>query len=219
MVEKSAYLFLGEDYLSKERKVEIIKKEVLKGDAVPFDLEILSGKDLDPRQLSESFKRLPAVSKNRLIIIKEVDRLSSLCKNQLIAYLKKPFAGIHLVLDTDRFDTKDSFVQQLSHLCRVVAFQKSRPLDVFSLCRAVVRKDAPEALKTLSQLLLSGEKPQKILGLLLWQWKKIQPSLSKKEFRNGLDILLEADLAIKKGRLKPDLAMELLVTKLSLASF
>jgi len=218
MVEKSAYLFLGEDSLSKEIKVGVIKKEVLKADASHFDLEILSGKELEPRQLSEAFKRLPAVSNSRLIIIKEIDRLSSLCKEQLISYLKKPFSRIHLVLESDKHEIKDSFILQLSHLCRVVNFQKDRLPDVFGLCQAVVRKNAPAALKILSQLLISGEKPQKIMGVLLWQWKKVQPHLSKKEFRNGLDMLLEADLAIKKGRLKPDFAMELLVAKLSLAS-
>lgn len=216
MVEKPAYLFLGEDFLSKEDKIDIIKKDLLKGDAAFFDLEVLSAKETDKQQLSEATKRLPALSQGRLIIIKDIDRFNPACKLQLIAYLKKPFPKIFLVLETDKFDTRDSFISQLTRLCRVVNFQRSRPLDVFGLAEAVSRRKSPEALKMLSQLLLSGEKPQKILGVLIWQWKKIQHTLSKAEFKRGLRMLLEADLNIKRGRLRPDFALELLVAKLSL---
>lgn len=218
MVEKSAYLFLGEDFLSKERKVDIIKKELLKGNASLFDLEILPAKELDSRKLSESFARLPAFSKSRLIIIKAVDRLNASCRQQLISFLKKPLSKISLVLETDKFDSKDGFIFQLCRLCRVVNFQKGRPSDVFSLGSAVSRKQPVDALRILSQLLLSGEKPQKILGVLIWQWKKIELDLSRTEFRRGLEMLLETDLNIKRGRLKPDFALELLVTKLCLSS-
>jgi len=218
MVEKSAYFFLGDDFLSKERKVDIIKKELLKDDAALFDLEVLQGKESTPRQLSEVFKRLPAVSKVRLIIIKDIERLNASCKVQLLSFLKNPFPKIYLVLETNNFDIKDSFLVQLSHLCRVVNFQKGRPLDVFSLSQAVASKKSIEALSMLSRLILAGEKSQKILGILLWQWKKIEPRLSKREFRQGLDMLLETDLFIKRGLLKPDLALELLVARLSLSS-
>jgi len=216
MVEKSAFLFLGEDYLSKEGKIDIIKKELLKGDAVFFDLEVLAGKEINERQLSEALKRLPAVSKDRLIIIKEIDKLNPACKSRLISYLKKPFPKTSLVLETDKFDTRDSFLTQLTHLCKVINFSRSSPVDVFSLGEAVSRKKPQESLRILSHLLLSGEKPQKILGVLIWQWKKIQPGLSKSEFKAGLQMLLDADLNIKRGRLKPDFALELLVAKLSL---
>jgi DNA polymerase III delta subunit len=216
MVEKSAYLFLGEDFLSKERKVDVIKNELLKGDASVFDLEVLQGKDLDSRQLSESFQRIPALAKGRVVIIKDVDKLNASSRQQLISRLKKPLPKVSLVLETNKFDVRDGFIAQLCQLCRVVNFQKDRPLDVFSLGVAVSRRRPVESLKILSQLLLSGEKPQKILGVLVWQWKKIEADLSRAEFKRGLQMLLETDLNIKRGRLRPDFALELLVAKLSL---
>lgn len=217
MVEKLAYLFLGEDFLTKEKKVDFIKKDLLKGkDTAFFDLEILHAKDLDSRRLSEAIKQFPALSNGRLIIIKDIDKLHPSCREQLVSYLKKPIAKIALVLETDKFDIKDAFVSQLCHLCRVVNFQKARPLDVFSLGQAVSRKRPVEALRILFQLLQAGEKPQKILGVLIWQWKKIETSLSPVEFKQGLQMLLKADMDIKRGRLKPHLALEVLVARLSL---
>jgi DNA polymerase III delta subunit len=217
MVEKPAYLFLGEDYLSKERKVDLIKTELFKAGAEAFDLEILYGKDLSSVKLSEALKKLPALSRKRLIIIKDIDRLHPSARDLLLAHLKKPSAKIELVFETDKYEARDAFMAQLSRWCRVFNFRKAgAPLDVFGLAEMVARRRPVEALRILSRLLFAGEKPHKILGVLIWQWKKLEAGLPKDEFRQGLKMLLETDLNIKRGRMKPDFALELLVAKLSL---
>ena len=219
MVENPVYLFLGADYLSKEKKVGAIKKELFKTGTDVFDLEILYGRELSGAKLSEALKKLPALSRRRLVIIKDIDKLNPSGRELLVAYLKRPSAKIYLIMEAEKSEVKDAFMSQLARCCRVINFQKpGAAMDVFGLAEMVARRRPPEALKILSRLLLSGEKPPKIMGVLIWQWKKLQPRLPKEEFRQGLKLLLETDLNIKRGRIKPDFALELLVAKLSLST-
>lgn len=213
-----AYLFLGRDFFAKEKRTELIKKELFKGKASVFDLEVFWAKELRLPKLSEALRRTPWPSGSRLLIIKEIDKLDPSCREALLAFLKNPFKGVHLILDCDREELKDEFIARLSRLCKVMNFKGEATDDVFGLGRAIAGRMPAMALKILNQLLLSGEKPPRILGFLIWQWKKLQGGLTMRDFRRGLKLLQEADLNIKRGRLKPDFALELLVTKLSLCA-
>lgn len=216
--DRQACLFLGPDFSAKEKRAELIKKELFKGKASVFDEEVFWGRELRLHRLSEALKRSAGPSGLRLLIIKEIDKLEPSCQEALLVFLKKPLKAVHLILDSEREELKEGFLVQLSRLCKVMSFKGKAGVDVFGLGRAIAGRMPAMALKLLNQLLLTGEKPPRILGFLLWQWKKLQSGLSEQDFSRGLRLLQEADLNIKRGRLRPDFALELLVTKLALCT-
>ncbi len=213
MVEKSIYLFMGEDGVSKDRKIAALKKENLPENSLQFNYELLYADSLEPSKLKELLYCLPVNSRKRLVVIKEADKLSSQNKEILLSFVKNPPKDTLLVLDTNKSGIKDDLFKDLSRYAEIFNFTKPA-LNVFDLGRSVAHKKSKEALLCLSRLLENGEKQGNILGVIGWQWRKLRQAMPEKEFIRGLELLQEADLNIKRSRLKGNLALELLVVKL-----
>jgi len=214
MVEKNIYLFLGVDSASKDRKITALKKENLKDNSYAFDYELLYAGSLDPLRLKELLNSLPVFSSKKIIVIKEADKLSPNHKRLLLSFAKSAPKEILLILDSPKAEAKDAFVQEISRYSRVFNFSGGPALNVFDLGRAVAQKKSKDALLCLSRLLEKGENHSNILGVIGWQWKRLRPRMAARDFRRGLELLQEADLRIKRSRLKGDWALELLVVKL-----
>ncbi|HLD40699.1 MAG TPA: hypothetical protein VJA84_00810, partial [Candidatus Omnitrophota bacterium] len=78
--------------------------------------------------------------------------------------------------------------------------------------RAIERKSSESALNILADLFANGERPERILGALRYQF--VRPGASPGENRNKIQLLLETDNNLKTGRIKPVFALEALVVKL-----
>ena len=55
-----------------------------------------------------------------------------------------------------------------------------------------------------------------LMGGLVWFWGKLKQRISAEKFKKGLLHLQEADLNIKRSRIKAEYALEVLVVKLCL---
>ncbi|MEK6715439.1 MAG: hypothetical protein AABY43_05295 [Candidatus Omnitrophota bacterium] len=207
------YLLIGDNELPKLNKIESIKKELLPQGALDFNLEVLSAQDLEVKKLQEALLRLPIKTGRRLLILRNLQDLSKDCREIILGYLKKPHPWITLVLEGKSLD-KD--IEQIANCAQTLYFRKAGSYDVFALGRAIDNKNQVLALDILSDLLLRGEKVQKILGGLIWHWENTERYLSQEKIKKGFEALLEADLNIKRSLLKPNIALELLVVKLML---
>ncbi len=78
----------------------------------------------------------------------------------------------------------------------------------------VMANDPAQALKILNELLEEGIHPLQIMGGLLWFWGKEKFRLKGDRYNKGLLVLQEADLNIKRSRLLPEHAIEVVVVKL-----
>lgn len=68
------------------------------------------------------------------------------------------------------------------------------------------------ALRILNELLRNGERPERILGGLRYAWEReFTPGV---EAKRRLKLLLNCDINIKTGKLKPNFALEKLVISL-----
>jgi len=214
MVEKNIYLFIGEDGVSKDRKLAAIKKDNLQVKSQLFDFELLRADPLESSKLKELLFSLPALSKTRIIVIKEADKLSLQNKKILLSFAQTPAKDTLLILDSNKPEIKDAFFQEFSRFARVLSFASKPSLNIFDLGRTIASKKSKEALLCLSRLLENGEKHSNILGVIGWQWRKLRREMPEQEFLRGLKLLQEADLNIKRSRLKGDLALEILIVKL-----
>lgn len=208
------YLFLGQDLTAKDSKIAEIKKKICPSpDALKFDCETLYAQKLDPEELKKAFITLPAIANERIVIIRECHKLSAHNKELIFEFVKNPGRCV-LALESEKMETTDAFIKKLGSAVKVFHFRKETPLNVFNLTDAVSLRRSVEALKILSVLLSQGDQPLQIMGGLVWYWKKARAGFSMPEFKKGLLALQEADLNIKRSRLRPDHALEILIVKL-----
>lgn len=206
------YLFIGEDSLSKDIKLKRIKQEFLFPGREDFNLDVLYSKELDLLTLQERILTLPLKSKKRIVVIKDAQRLGDNIKEFILEYVKQPHPSIVLVLDISQKNYKDEFINRICRYAEVCRFRESIQLDTFALARPIEMKRTDYALRLLSQLLKDGEKPERILGGLRYVWER--DSVSGVETRKRLKALLDCDIDIKTGKLRPDFALEKLVVRL-----
>ncbi len=207
------YLFIGEDELGRDSRIRTLKKQLFPANLEPFNCEVLSARDLDLLTLQEAFQRLPVEAKKRLLIIKEISRLKADLQEHFLAQLKNLPESIVLALHVLRIDRDDTFLNQLSSISKVVLLNKARAkVDAFTLAQAIESQQPEDALNILTDLLREGEKPERILGGLRYQLTK--GAVNLKDKTRKIDLLLDADIKIKTGKLKPAFALEALVVKL-----
>lgn len=214
MVEKesSVYLFIGQDSFSKDIQIKKIKEQFLSKELEYFNLDILYTKELNLIDLQERLLSLPVKAKKRILIIKDAQSLKEDIKEFLLNYVKNPPSKILLILDINRHNPKDEFIRHITRYCKTFRFREPLYFDTFTLSRYISPRSADSALRILHQLLKNGEKPERILGGLRYVWEK--DTINPLERRKRLKTLLNCDLDIKTGRLKPDFALEKLVIKL-----
>ena len=109
-----------------------------------------------------------------------------------------------------------SFLKKTKPFVKVPDAPPPAKQNIFDVTRAMTRLRLTEALKILSGLLRDGTHPLQLMGGLVWFWKKCRNRFqtSPDKYEKGLVILQEADLNLKRSRLRPDHALEVLVVKL-----
>ncbi len=209
------YLLCGEDSGAKDRKItEIKKKYISSNEALEFDYEAFYGQKLDPAELKKSLIALPAVAKQRLILIRSVHKLNPQNKEIIFQFIQKKEKLSVLILDSEKIDAKDSFTKKITPFVQLLRFSTESQKNVFDMTRAMSSGKGEQALKILEGLISSGTHPLQLMGGLVWFWGKSRNRLSEERYRNGLLALEEADLNIKRSRLNPIHALEILVVKL-----
>jgi len=210
--ENSVYLFIGQDSPSKDIRLNRLKEEYLDPRTQHFNLDILYAKELNLKDLQERLLSLPLGAKKRIVVVKDSQRLKEEIKEFIINYAKKPKSHVLLVLDVDKYSPKDEFIGELSRYSEVCRFKEDPHIDTFTLSRAIDSRKPNYALGVLSQLLRSGEKPERILGGLRYSWENSRSDVF--QIRKRLALLLACDIEIKTGRIRPDFALEKLVVNL-----
>lgn len=206
------YLFTGEDNLAKGAQLQKLKQETLSLESSAFNFDTIYAKEITLKELQEKLSYLPLKSSKRMLVIKDAQLLKEELKEFLLEYAKKPYKQSVLVLDMGALDRKDGFVNRISRYSRVFRFKETIKADAFSLSRFIERRQPDYALRTLNQLLKEGEKPERILGGLRYAWER--DSSHNLQTRMRLKALLDCDIQIKTGRLKPIFALERLIVGL-----
>ena len=209
------YLLIGENGLIKDEKIaEIKNKCLLVPHAHQFDYDVLHAPKLEPADLKKALLTLPSFTTRRLIVIRSIQKLSPHNKELILDFIKQKRDHADLVLDSDDPSSQDGFIKQIIPSAKIVYSEQSSQKNVFDMTKAISQRKSTEALSILSELLSAGIHPLQIMGGLVWFWGKIKPTLSSAKFENGLEMLKEADLNIKRSRLEPEHAIEVAVVKL-----
>jgi DNA polymerase III delta subunit len=209
------YLFIGQETEAKEKEIALLKSSLLKDkDAKQFDYENLQAHKLHANALKQSLDALPVIGQQRFVVIREVEKLDKHNKDLILEYVERKEEHHVLLLDAFKADSKTSFFKKMNALATVKHFDKGYRENTFDITKAISSRQPAKALKILDDVLKHGDHPLQILGALVWFWGKNKPRVSVGRFQRGLDELQEADLNIKRSRLKPEHTLEILVVKL-----
>ena len=218
---KMLYFFIGEDEPAKQEKINSLKNESLKKGFEDFNCESFYAKELTLPLFKEALSRLPLESPKRIMVIKDVFKLKDELKDYFTAQIEKLPEDLIIILEAAIIPKAESaFFNKISRYGKVIPFKAKEKIDAFGLARAIERKDASSALNLLVDLFRNGEKPEMILGALRHRFVKSDSfssatdNLKLKEKKEKVGLLMEADLNLKTGKVKPEFALEVLVVKL-----
>jgi len=210
-----AHLFLGKDRKEFDEQVSELKNKIIGSqDLLGFDCEVLYGHKLDSDTLKKALIALPAVSKQRLVVLHDFHKLSAHNKEIIIEFLDSQSTTTELVLLSDSVSSKDSFVKKIKSYVKIFESSSKTEENVFDMTRAIDMRRAQDALMVLSKMLKKGVHPLQVMGGVIWFWGKCRTKISKDRFYAGLKAIEETDLNIKRSRFRPEYAVELLVVKL-----
>ena len=120
-----------------------------------------------------------------------------------------------LVVESGTWTAADSFVKKLRPYAQLVDAPRRKKATVFDMTREMERSRPDAVLRSLAELFADGQHPLQLMGGLLWFWQKNGPRLPGAQYQEGLRLLQEADLNIKRSRLNPEYALEILVVRLT----
>ena len=209
------YLFVGEDVLYKDKQIEDIKNKYLKdNNAKLFDYKLLHGHKLSLKELKRGLCSTPVASKKRIVVIRDIDKLTDINKDLLLSFLNESKEHIELILDVKSVDKKKKFFSTLLKKVKLVEFKTAKKKNIFDVTNALKQNNPTLALKTVHELFHQGEHPLKLMGGLIWFWGSIKTRLTEKAFKKGLYLLQDTDLNIKRSRMDPEYAIEFLIIRL-----
>lgn len=210
------YLLLGDDSAAKDLKILEFKKKYLPSpEAFEFDYENFSASSLNPQDLRKALMAFPVTASQRLILLRGVSKLSAPNKKVILEFAREDRGDIVLILESEEAQVSGDFLRSFSGRAQVLNFSKGAKSNVFDMTAAMGSCDLVRALKLLDGLLEAGDHPLQIIGGLLWFWGKSRGRLSSEDFQKGLWEFQETDLNIKRSRLEPEQALEILVVKLT----
>lgn len=206
------YLFVGQDLPSKDATLKRIKEEFLSKELKEFNLEVLYSEALTLKELQEKVIYIPAGSQKRIIVIKNAEKLNKDLLSFIANWSKKDEESILLILDASTLRKNNTFPGSLSKNVKVFRFKENLALSTFDLARQIEKRHPHLALQTLSRLLKESEKPEMILGGLRYSLEN--RCLTSGALQKRVNLILNCDIEIKTGRLKPVFALEKLVISL-----
>ena len=209
------YLIIGPDGPDKAARITALKnKYLLAPDSKNFDLDVLYALKLDPRELKETLHKLPAVSPARLIILHDCHKFTAEHKDIVFDFISSKAEHAVVVMESSQWSDKDSFVKRIKKDVQVMTLAPAYEPNVFDITRAMEHRQYKEALSRLDDILKSGVYPLQLMGVLIWFWGQSRRRLNQKRYEEGLKYLKEADIDIKRSRIRPEFAMERLVVRL-----
>jgi DNA polymerase III delta subunit len=212
------YFLLGENTAGKDTKIAAWKQEYLtSSQANNFDYEVLSAIKCDSFALKKALIALPALAKKRLVVLHDCHKLSDHNQELIAEFANSNHDHIALILESSLWEPTHSFIKSIQRIessAKIMDTGRAAKLNVFHMTKAIGRQNGADALKILSDLFSEGNHPLQIMGGLVWFWGSERQRMSSAKFEKGLLALSEADLNIKRSRLKTEQAVELLVVKL-----
>lgn len=210
------YIFLGANDSEKDKEISLLKSTFLPNkESHSFDFEILHADKSSSDDIKKALTTLPVLEKQRLVLIRNINKLNKRSKEIIIEFSDVASDQVHLLLDAFEGE-QNAFIKKILPRAKLFNYHQAEKQNVFHMTDVMRSGQTANALKILNELMDKGNHPLAIMGGLVWFWGKKCQRLPREKFKQGLAALQQADLNIKRSRLKPEYAMEAVVVKLCL---
>ena len=206
------YLFIGQDLPAKDAALKRIKEESLPRKLEDFNLDVLYAEKLTLKELQEKLLNIPLNSHKRIVLIRDAQGLQKAIDDFIAIWAARQDKNTILILDIGQERQKAAFLRSVSKHAKVIRFKEEAIPSAFNLSRQIENRQAGKALLILNQLIREGEPAERILGGLRYSLENNMVNPRGLQIR--LRLLLNCDIEIKTGRLKPVFALEKLVVNL-----
>lgn len=206
------YLFIGQDLPAKDAALKRIKEESLPRKLEDFNLDVLYAEKLTLKELQEKLLSIPLNSHKRIVLIRDAQELQKIIDDFIAVWAARQDKNTILILDIGSERPKAAFLRSLSKYAKVIRFKEEIIPSAFNLSRQIEKRQSGKALVILNQLIKEGEPVERILGGLRYSLENNM--VNPRGLRLRLKLLLNCDIEIKTGRLKPVFALEKLVVNL-----
>ena len=112
--EQSVFLFIGNDKYLKEDALKSLKSTLPEKFLHGSDQIIFYGGELDEREVFDHLNSIPLLSDKRLVVIRDVEKVSDEFKASLIKYIKKPSKSAYLILDAQNYSVLKDYDEVLN---------------------------------------------------------------------------------------------------------
>lgn len=209
------YLVCGLDTFAKDQKIFDLKNTLFSSSSQSsLDVEILSGSKLDPSILKKSLISMPILGQHRLVLIRDADGLTAQARVMILDHVTKTQDFLVVVLDAQEGKTGEGLIKQFGKSLETLYFEQGTKKNIFALTRLIVSNKKMEALKQLAEFLEQGIHPLQMIPAIIWEWKRNKKRLGSARFIEGLKVIQQADVNIKRSRLSASQALEVLIVKL-----
>lgn len=116
------YLFVGEEDFLKEEAIRRIRAALIDPATQAFNLDVFYGGDAEMATVVNVASSPPMLAERRLVILREVDRLSPPDRRLLLSYAENPSPTTCLILIGPKVDLERGFFAQLNQQAVTVVF-------------------------------------------------------------------------------------------------
>jgi DNA polymerase-3 subunit delta len=120
LARDSAYLVVGEETFFKDEFIQNIKARFLDTSHTEFNLTSFSAKNPGIDDVLATSRTPPFLGKKRVVVIRDVDKLSPRGKELILTYLKHPSKTTCLVLESSKAMMGNDFLNAVSRYVTVI---------------------------------------------------------------------------------------------------
>ncbi len=160
---KRVYFFYGDEYFLIERALNHAIEKIIPENVRDFNLDLLYGEDVSGDRIIQIATAIPMMAQKRLVIVKNIDRLSAEGKTLLLKYAARPASQTTLILVSNHSDLKKFHKDLLKHAVGV-QFKSLTERRLFQWIQEEVQNRGKRITPRATQLLLarSGRSLQEI---------------------------------------------------------
>lgn len=114
--KQSVFLFIGEDRYLKEEALKRLIPSLTGVSADGQDIKTFYGSELDHQEVFDSLNTIPLLSEKRLVVIRDIEKISDDMRSGLIDYIKKPSKSAYLVLDAQSESAIKDYAEISGHI-------------------------------------------------------------------------------------------------------
>ncbi|MBI1805440.1 MAG: DNA polymerase III subunit delta [Ignavibacteria bacterium] len=147
----SLYLLYGEEDFLSDQVVDLLVEKALDESTKSFNLDVVSGGDVDARDIVSLVSAFPMIAERRVVVVRDFDRMPN--KDLLLPVIDNPVSSTILILLASRPDFRTKIYKALEEHGTVAEFKRLYDNEVPRWISKRIEKLGKKAIPEASELI------------------------------------------------------------------